>query len=173
MSMNANLIGEDTKLNTSPSPIEIYDTFSWILYIGENFLVELEKLMKPYGLTLIQLRILRYLGTKEPVSHGELSNFVNRDVSTMTGILDRLEAKGLISRTINPTNRRQYMITINEDGQRLVSEINQQIRKSPFLLKLAEAPDVDWGKLGSALGRIGELLGGRIFGEVMISAAKE
>jgi DNA-binding transcriptional ArsR family regulator len=56
-------------------------------------------LLQNFGLTAPQLMTLRELARLEPVPVGVLSAAVHVSQATMTGILDRLEQRGLVQRT--------------------------------------------------------------------------
>ena len=42
---------------------------------------------------------------------------------TLTGIVDRLEAKGLVERTVPPDNRRCFIVKLTQAGQTLFEDV--------------------------------------------------
>jgi DNA-binding MarR family transcriptional regulator len=71
---------------------------------------------------------------------GNLADGVGRTVSglgaaagsrpaTLTGILDRLERRGLITRTARPGDRRAVLIMLTEDGAQTAALIHQTMRE--------------------------------------------
>jgi DNA-binding MarR family transcriptional regulator len=57
------------------------------------------------------------------VSQKEISEVLRIKHTTVIGLLERLEEKGMIARTVNPGNKRYRVITLTEKGQREVDHI--------------------------------------------------
>ena len=55
---------------------------------------------------------------------GQVADLVKVSRTTMTGILDRLESDGLISRRIHPEDRRCFVLELTDAGRALVSRID-------------------------------------------------
>jgi len=88
------------------------------------------KSYQQFGITENQGAILRFLKQYGPQSAIELSKRLYVTPSNMTGIIDRLETKGLISRT-RQKDRRVMDIGLTEKGERLVQNL-----PDPLELKL-------------------------------------
>lgn len=73
------------------------------------------------------------------------------DASTVTGIADRLEAKGLVERRQSPDDRRVKELVLTEAGVALCREIEAQFDQEPLLPELSDA---DRLRLVSILGRV-------------------
>jgi DNA-binding MarR family transcriptional regulator len=56
---------------------------------------------------------------EEPMPMGELARRLACDSSNITGIVDRLEARGLIERRPSPEDRRIKLLVLTEDGKAL------------------------------------------------------
>lgn len=65
-------------------------------------------------------------GTARTVS--ELGAAVGSRPATMTGILDRLERRGLISRAARPGDRRAVQIQLTPDGERAAAQIRRTLQ---------------------------------------------
>jgi DNA-binding MarR family transcriptional regulator len=52
------------------------------------------------------------------------------DSATLTGILDRLEAMGLVERRPNPADRRAILICLSKKGKKLASDVHRVIQKA-------------------------------------------
>ncbi|MBI1373123.1 MAG: MarR family transcriptional regulator [Phycisphaera sp.] len=84
-------------------------------------------LMTSCGLTAPQLIVLRELAeAKLPV--GVLARRVSLGQATVTGIVDRLQARGLVERIRSDEDRRSVIVAITRDGRRIV-------RKAPSLMQ--------------------------------------
>lgn len=75
------------------------------------------------NLTATQAMVLRFLFDRDEVNSSELGSRTELDSATLTGILDRLEAAGIIERRPNPTDRRAIHIHLTEKGRRAAKEI--------------------------------------------------
>lgn len=73
-----------------------------------------------FGLTVPQLVCLRVIGARGPMSPSQLASEVSLSQGTITGILDRLVARQLISRERTSTDRRVVTVRITEAGTALV-----------------------------------------------------
>jgi DNA-binding MarR family transcriptional regulator len=58
----------------------------------------------------------------------ELGAAVGSRPATMTGILDRLERRGLISRAARPGDRRAVQIQLTPDGERAAAQIRRTLQ---------------------------------------------
>jgi DNA-binding MarR family transcriptional regulator len=75
------------------------------------------------------LRILRGAGA-EGLSCGEIGVRMVTTVPDVTRLLDRLEARGLISRERPANNRRMVVARITDEGLRLLSELDAPVAES-------------------------------------------
>ena len=71
------------------------------------------------GPQLLALRVLSRLGR---TSVGALARGVHVSHPTMTGILDRLEARGLVVRAKDPDDRRRMTVSATDAGLRLLQD---------------------------------------------------
>lgn len=70
--------------------------------------------------------ILTYLGDHpDKATPRELSQRFNVTVARVSTVLKHLEGKQLISRTINPTDKRKFIFELTELGRSKVTELNQ------------------------------------------------
>jgi DNA-binding MarR family transcriptional regulator len=71
--------------------------------------------------------ILALLATSSPMSIGELHQGLAHKRSTLTSILDRLAARGLITREVGESDRRTFVVTLTAKGRRVGREVLQQL----------------------------------------------
>jgi DNA-binding MarR family transcriptional regulator len=72
-----------------------------------------------YDITPPQFILLAYLWKQDAVSQTELSETAQIDRTTIVGIVDRLEEKGLVERQPHPEDRRVHQIVLTVNGRDL------------------------------------------------------
>jgi DNA-binding MarR family transcriptional regulator len=72
-------------------------------------------------LSIIQTRLLGVLRDRKPTMH-ELARFLGLDKSSVTGLVDRAERRGLVVRVPSTTDRRAVLVSLTDDGRSLVSQ---------------------------------------------------
>lgn len=75
------------------------------------------------GLTSSQFDIIATLGNTEGMSCKELGEKTFITKGTMTGVLDRLECKGVLTRCPVQGDRRLYLIKLTDEGQALFEKV--------------------------------------------------
>ncbi len=68
-------------------------------------------------ITPVQATVLGLLCEEDRITSGELGKRIELDSATLTGILDRLEAAGLVERKGNPSDRRAIHICLTPQGK--------------------------------------------------------
>jgi DNA-binding MarR family transcriptional regulator len=95
----------------------IKEIVSAIRQLSRAVYMDSTKMSRRYGLTSPQSGVLRALFTQGPLSSTELSRRLFVTPSNITGIIDRLEKKGLVERLPKARDRRVTMITLTPQGQ--------------------------------------------------------
>jgi DNA-binding MarR family transcriptional regulator len=96
-----------------------------------------QKMSKQFGLTGPQSLVVRLLIKKGALSSADLSRQMYVTPSNITGIIDRLEKKGLVERIRKQGDRRVALITLTQSGQELGKTIPDPIEKK-FINQLAD-----------------------------------
>jgi DNA-binding MarR family transcriptional regulator len=78
-----------------------------------------KRMAATHGITGPQRLVIRVLGRFPGLSAGRLAEALHLHPSTMTGILDRLERKGLLTRSTDPEDRRRAVLGLSAAGRRL------------------------------------------------------
>src|ERR1700742_5198721 len=105
------------------------------------------------GVTPTQLSVLKLLLEIGDLSLGTLSRQIRAHNSTVTGIVDRMEAAGLVERARSDEDRRVWIIRLTAAGRKVA----ERARVSPWdLLRhaLAELSASDQEKLTSVLRKV-------------------
>jgi DNA-binding MarR family transcriptional regulator len=93
--------------------------------------------MAGIGLTLPQLHAVQSLAEK-PLTMRELANASFCEPSNLTGIIDKLEARGLVARNPDPTDRRIKQVSLTRAGQALRRRLLDRLREpAPWMVALA------------------------------------
>jgi DNA-binding MarR family transcriptional regulator len=94
------------------------------------------------GLTVTQLRSLFLIANKGSTNFRKLAEALKVTPSNVTGIIDRLEDQGLVSRTQNPEDRREMTLQATDKGKALVFNLKeagmQEMTQILSLLSLEE-----------------------------------
>lgn len=80
------------------------------------------RLKARYGLTGPQIICLREIQRGGALNPGQLARNVGLKPPTVTGIIDRLEARGLVTRRRRNTDKRQVRVELTEAGIAMVDE---------------------------------------------------
>ena len=116
-----------------------------------------QKMSKQYGLTGPQSLVLRLLIKKGALSSADLSRQMYVTPSNITGIIDRLEKKGLVERIRKQGDRRVALITLTESGQELGKTIPDPIEKK-IVYQLADLEPEHLQILAMAMNQILNLI---------------
>jgi DNA-binding MarR family transcriptional regulator len=89
-----------------------------------------------YELTTMQSAALTMLKPDEPQAMRALSDYFMCDASTVTGLVDRMEARKLITRSNHPTDRRVKLLALTDEGLKIKESImNETLRNEDERLK--------------------------------------
>lgn len=80
----------------------------------------LERRAAEHELSVPATRLLGVLRDREPTMQ-ELARFLDLDKSSVTGLVDRAERRGLVARAPSPTDRRAVRVRLTGQGRALVS----------------------------------------------------
>ena len=78
-----------------------------------------------------QARALHELDLDRPISMRELAERLKSDPSNLTGLIDRLEARGLVERRPDPTDRRIKGLALTPAGARLRERLFALLYSAP------------------------------------------
>jgi DNA-binding MarR family transcriptional regulator len=106
-----------------------------------------------YDITSPQWAALRILSEHPGIEMTQLSDLIAYDRSTIGALVDRLVAKGLVSRIRGATDRRTRELTLTDAGSALVHELVPQLHHVQDRL-LASLSEVEKAQLISLLERV-------------------
>jgi len=97
-------------------------------------------LLRRRNLTTPQLAALRQLRRHGAMSAGELARGVALSQATITGIVDRLEQHGLVTRSRSSEDRRRVVVELTAAGREAVANSPPPLHEA-FMLRLGELPE--------------------------------
>jgi DNA-binding MarR family transcriptional regulator len=112
------------------------ETASLVFALARQMQAHNHAIAAEFGLTGPQARLLVQLG--DPVPMGQLAERLDCDPSNVTGMVDRLHARGLVERRADEADRRVKYLTLTPAGQRLRSELEARLFAGrPLLARLS------------------------------------
>ena len=116
---------------------------SFALYGAANRMVRMHKpFLEPLGLTFPQYLVILELLDGAPLAVGAIGARLGMDTGTITPLLKRLQASGMVTRTRDTADERRVLVDLTEQGRKIEAQlrgINSKIRSA---CQLSEA-DVD------------------------------
>ncbi|WP_309093513.1 MarR family transcriptional regulator [Streptomyces sp.] len=115
-----------SRTNRRPDPL----TLEVVELIGEvvaRFHEDYESAAAEHALTGAQARLLSLL-CLEPLPMRRLAQRLKCEPSNVTGIVDRLEARGLVERQPDPADRRVKVAAATAEGRRVARSLRESLR---------------------------------------------
>ena len=88
---------------------------------------EMKKELKEYDLTPIQYGVLKCIWQNNMSNPKEIAEFLGVENSTISGILERMEGKGLLERNIDGQDRRFIQISLTDQSKALEKNVNKSV----------------------------------------------
>jgi len=116
---------------------------SFALYGAANRMVRMHKpLLEPLGLTFPQYLVILELLDGAPVTVGALGARLGMDTGTITPLLKRLQASGMVTRTRDTADERRVLVDLTDRGRSVEREVRGVNARIKSACRLSEA-DVD------------------------------
>lgn len=120
--------------------------------------VHAKRVSKFGGLTPVQLLILQVLAGERRLTASDLSGRVSLTAATLSGMLDRLEERGLLQRQRDDQDRRKQWLLLSEPGLALVQQA-PSLLPPEFVERFAGLDEWERHSLTAALLRAAQLCG--------------
>lgn len=117
-------------MSTPDTPRPDSLTMEVVELIGDvvaRFHSEYEDAAAEHTLTGAQARLLSLL-SREPLPMRKLAQKLKCEPSNVTGIVDRLEARGLVERRPDPADRRVKVAAATDEGRRVARGLREGLR---------------------------------------------
>src|SRR5215213_7623723 len=84
--------------------------------------VRSKRMMQTVGVTGPQRLVIRLVGQKPEQTASDIAEMLGKHPSTLTGVLARLEERKLITREVDPEDRRRARCTLTAAGKKIDRE---------------------------------------------------
>jgi len=115
-------------------------------------------LLQQFGLTAPQLAALREIERLQPVTAGVLAARMHMGAATLTGVLDRLQERGLVGRARDTGDRRNVVLRLTPAGAELFAAAPPALAHA-FTRRLHELPEWELTNILSTLQRVAGMMG--------------
>jgi MarR family transcriptional regulator, lower aerobic nicotinate degradation pathway regulator len=119
-----------------------------------SFLIQdiLERRAREHDLSVIQIRLLGILRDRRPTMN-ELARLLGLDKSSVTGLVDRAERRGLVARVPSAADRRSVLVSLTDHGRSLASD-GTALFEADISLLLRHLPPADRETLSGLVRRL-------------------
>ena len=119
-----------------------------------SFLIHgiLERRAREHDLSIVQVRLLGLLRDRTPTMN-ELARYLDLDKSSVTGLIDRAQRRGLVVRVPSATDRRAVLVSLTDHGRSLISGAAARFEADAALL-LQRLPPADRDALSRLISRL-------------------
>jgi DNA-binding MarR family transcriptional regulator len=104
----------------SPQKLGAVDGLAQLSFLVQN---SLARHATEHSLSLVQTRLLGILRDREPTMN-ELARLLELDKSSVTGLIDRAERRGLVERIASLADRRAVLVRLTDEGRSLVAQVS-------------------------------------------------
>ncbi|RYZ67990.1 MAG: MarR family transcriptional regulator [Proteobacteria bacterium] len=115
--------GPATRSRRKPEPSDdlgpVLDFLQLVWSVEHGFESRSKRMEKALGVTVSQRMVVRLLGRKPKTSAGALATLLRQHPSTLSGILQRLVLRGLVTREDDPNDRRRALFSLTRSGLEL------------------------------------------------------
>jgi DNA-binding MarR family transcriptional regulator len=95
----------------------------------------------PFSLSPIQCHVLHLIEPGQPMAMSRLADVLSCDASNVTGLVDRLEQRGLVQRRSSAEDRRVKVLDLTSTGSRLRRQLLRRMTARPLPLSRLTADE--------------------------------
>ncbi|MFC4351711.1 MarR family winged helix-turn-helix transcriptional regulator [Fodinicurvata halophila] len=115
------------------------------------------ELARAAGLTAVQIRVLQIVEETGHATSKEISRRMGVAQATMTALVDRLAAKGMVERRRSESDRRQTNIFITEEGRAAVRKAPDPLQQR-YVKQFEALEDWEQAMIVASLERVASML---------------
>jgi DNA-binding MarR family transcriptional regulator len=118
--------GKNPGLSRHEVPQIIMERVSFLLNrLAQRIRESAEEALRPYQITGKHVGVLTVIDEKGSIPQNEAGQCMHIDRTTMVGLVDDLEKKGLVERNENPSDRRAYALTLTAKGREILPKVQK------------------------------------------------
>lgn len=112
-------VGDDTAMRLATS----------IMRVQQLVLGELEHALKPFGISFARYEVLRLIDFSKAgkLPLGKIGQRLMVHPASVTNVIDRLEAQGLVAREVDASDRRRTFVSLTADGRRVLAKATEAL----------------------------------------------
>jgi DNA-binding MarR family transcriptional regulator len=95
----------------------------WLRRLSDEVHGRFEKELARHDVTVSQWAVLITVHRGDATTAGEVARYIDIDAGAVSRLVDRLAAKGLMTREPDPASRRSLRLTLTQAGHELVPEL--------------------------------------------------
>jgi DNA-binding MarR family transcriptional regulator len=134
------------------TPAEDLDPVDAVVQLSFSVHALLGEIAAEHELSITQLRLLGILRDREPAML-DLARHLNLEKSSVTGLIDRAQRRGLVERATAPHDGRAIHVRLTAEGRRLTEHVAAQANET--LSELLDAlPARDRARLSTLAGTV-------------------
>lgn len=115
--------------------MELQSCINYLLTVTQHTVSQtFSERLAPFNITPGQYGVLNCLWQNGTATPKEIAQTLRLENSTISGVLDRMQKRGLIDRVVDPNDRRSVQVVATEEGRsmkedvlRLIAELNAEI----------------------------------------------
>lgn len=120
--------------------VVVHEVIRMTLELTGRLRAHMDRVAAEMDLTPMQARAI--FASNDPVPMGALADALHCDASNITGIVDRLEERGLMERVVDPADRRRKNLVLTTAGRGVREDLKDLARARNPMLSL-DAPDLE------------------------------
>jgi DNA-binding MarR family transcriptional regulator len=117
---------DDRGLPAAPEELDPVDALVQLSFSVQALLGEIAA---EHELSMTQLRLLGILRDREPAML-DLARYLNLEKSSVTGLIDRAQRRGLVERSPAPHDGRAVHVRLTAEGRRLTEQVTAQANET-------------------------------------------
>ncbi|MBW3492572.1 MarR family winged helix-turn-helix transcriptional regulator [Bacillus sp. FDAARGOS_1420] len=92
---------------------------------NDFYILLFQELKDEFGLTGQQESMLFYINSNENTTANNIASTFNISKSAVSQVLSRLEKQKMISKQVNPNNKREYFLTLGPNGSKYIERLSE------------------------------------------------
>ncbi|AVV46702.1 MarR family transcriptional regulator [Streptomyces sp. P3] len=106
-------------MNAAPGNASRLDLAAMVVPLGRALLAAEQPVLDAHGLTMWAYAVLSYLDETPLRTQAALAEAIHADKTRIIAVLDDLESRGLLTRRLDPKDRRVRLLSLTSEGRQL------------------------------------------------------